>query len=190
MAARRRRFRMEADIRIHAEGELLRPPDAEGQLGAKEDRMVREEIVEAVRKGEPIVAIFRPQHQVVHLRHDVEQAGSEIETPEIERAKFVVVKLLPLDRERAEKRAGKPWRISNAQSRREQDVAHFSRAGQGHVRRVIERGRDRDGERFVTLNLFQDLLFANVRIVRARHRPPVFHAVFLRIRVCLCRWRA
>src|SRR5438477_11314321 len=127
--------------------------------------MVIEKIVEAVGERKPVVIVFRSQDQVVRLGQNGRNARPKIDAAEIESAEFVVIKFLLLQDERAVKRFAKLRRVSDPGRRREDRVALFAALDERDVRRVINRGGDRDLERFVALDPLQYFLFADVRFV-------------------------
>src|SRR3954467_1634711 len=96
----------------------------------------------------------------------VRKPGPEIEAAEIKRRKFVVIKLLPLDGKRSVKRARKTRRVGHADGRRNQDVRLLTAARQCHVRGVIKWSRNRRRERLIALHPFENLLFADIGVVR------------------------
>src|ERR1044071_1297609 len=86
----------QADIRVRAQSERLRPAKTKWNLRIQDQGMVLKESSETVFLGQPIVIVLSAQKQIVPLRHEVSKAHFNIKAPEIKVVEPIVIKqLLP-----------------------------------------------------------------------------------------------
>src|ERR1700674_90196 len=183
--ARRLGLGMDADIRVRADRELLRPAETKRKLGADEERMIREEIVETALEGEAVVIVLGAQTQVVQLRQNIGDARPEIGAAEIELAKAIVVEKLLLRSDRGKKRLRDPRRVGDAGRRRDEDVALLTSLRERYVRGVIKRHSGPDREGLVTFDPLENFLLAEVGIIRALDGVAFVHSVLHRVRIVM-----
>ncbi len=152
---------------IGAKRNLLGTAKADGDLGTEPERVVGEEIVEVVGRGEPIVAEVGAQGQVAQLRHVMNQPGDGVEAGKIKAAEILVVEKLLPEGELAVESLADLRRVSDPDHRRDDDVANPAAIDQRDVGGVINRHPGLERERLVFLHPLQDGLLAQIAVVRA-----------------------
>ncbi len=165
-----------ADVCVHSDRKLLGAAEPEWQLGAKDQRVIREKFVsEPVTKGQAIKIVLAAENEIVELRQEIIQARFGIEASEIEAVVFAIVKNLLPGVQVGVERFRDPRLVINGGYWRDHNIADFTTACQRHVRRVKNRRCERKSERLILRNAFQNFLLADIFIVRARRRVPIFN---------------
>ena len=111
------------------------------------------------------------------LRQNITQARFSIQAAEIEAVVLAVVKNLLSRTEMPVQRFCDPRIIKNTGHWREDHVAQFTAPGQRDIRRVEDRTGERGRERLIPSDALQNFLLADVGVVRARGRVPIFNAL-------------
>ena len=111
------------------------------------------------------------------LRQQITQARFDIQAAEIECAVIAVIKYLLSRTEMPVQRFCDPRIIKNTSHWRDDHVAKFTAPRQRDVRRVEDRTGERGRERLIPGDALQNFLLADVGVVRARGRVPIFNAL-------------
>src|SRR5437667_3469790 len=173
----------DADIDVCAQRKLLGAANTKWQFRARDKRMIGKELVQdPVRESQAVKIVLTEQDEIMELGQRIDQTRFGIETSEIKTVVAVVVKeLLPHVDEGVE-RPRDARLVKDARGRRHQKIAAHPSVCQGHVGRVIKRRRDRRGERLIFLHSLENLLLAQVRIIRARRGLTLLHAIWRNLR--------
>src|SRR5438128_11514931 len=111
------------------------------------------------------------------LRQNITQDRYDIKAAEIEAVVVAVVKSLVSRTEMPVQRICNPRIIKNTGQWRDDHVAQFTAPGQRDIRREEDRTGERGRERLIPGDALQNFLLADVGIVRARGRVPIFNAL-------------
>src|ERR1700737_4308314 len=84
----------QTDVRIYTDSGTLRAPEAERQLSIKEQRMIFEESVERLFRGQAVIIVEGAQDQIMKFGKKIIQPSFDIESAEIETAVVIVEKEL------------------------------------------------------------------------------------------------
>src|SRR6266849_373111 len=132
--------------------------------------MIDEELVEMINIRKTIVVVTRAQAQVVKLRQVINYSGDGIEAGEIQFAEAIVEEELLHDPEFRVERLGDARLIQQSDPGSYHEIILFTAADKRGVRGP-EKGRvNGSRERLILLNLLQDLLLADVFLIRTRER--------------------
>src|SRR6266513_3812830 len=128
--------------------------------------MIDEYLVEIVGIREAIVIIIPAKAQVVELRQVIMQTGDDIETGEIKFRELVVEEELLHDPDLCVERLRNARLIHQSDPGSDQDIILFAAANKRGIRGPVKRRINRNRERLILFRPLQDLLLADVSLIR------------------------
>ena len=138
--------------------------------------MIDEELVEMINIRETIVVVTRAEAQVVKLRQVINYSGDGIEAAKIQFTEAVVEEELLHDPDFPVERLGDARLIQQSDPGSDDEIILFTAADKRDVRGP-EKGRvNRNRERPIFLHPLQDLLLADVFLIRTRDRVTLIFA--------------